>query len=293
MTSIDTPLLRGIERLIVNVQALIETAPSKALKERAQYTLKCMAALGHAVLKQRDIFGIEPWHVIDETVPLDAPGEYLLRLKDHNGNHMPPYPAIITFYENGMASDIDTVLFLCALKQFERSDETQISVNVSARSLQNAEFIKTVLQRIERAPLTHNKTLIIEIHETTPELKMSQDVLKLFRNAGVLFAMDDVGLSMGDVLRMSEFDEIADFIKLDRNSVCAHPEKPNALDHVISFVTSLLPNATIVAEGVKSAEHARELKEHHPHIKYVQGLHLPVSRDEFNKDWKAQREKVA
>lgn len=289
MSKSDAALLQKIEYLIHTVQALADKARAEQDREQARYTLKCMAALGDAVLKERDVFGIEPWHGVHDDVPLAQPGEYLLRLKDGKGEALPPYPAIMCFYEHGMTAAIDTALFLCALAQFSRSEEKQVSINVSARSLRDADFIRTVLARLNDMSFAEDEKIIIEIHETTPDLKMSKDVLRLLREAGVMFAIDDVGLSMDDVLRMAEFDEIADFVKLDRHSVCAHPENKNSLDHVISFVTSMLPDAVLVAEGVKSAEHAAQLLEHHPQIKYVQGLYLPTSRSEFSREWAAQR----
>ncbi len=283
--------LQRIEALILKVQAFYDAAETPEQKKEADYTLKCMSSLAMAVIDKKPIFGVEPWHVINEDVPLGCPGEFLLRLKDSGGEALPPYPAIITFYQNGMTADIDTILFLCALSQFENSDEGQISINVSARSLRDADFIRAVLGRIEEMDFAPDKKIIVEVHETTPELKMSKDVLALFRKCGVMFAIDDVGLGMGDVMRLAEFEDIADFIKLDRHSVCAKPEDANSLDHVISFITSMLPEATLVAEGVKSADHAAQLHEQHPQIKYVQGLYLPESRDEFAREWEEEHVK--
>ena len=47
----------------------------------------------------------------------------------------------------------------------------------------------------------------------------------------------------------------------------------------------MLPDAVLVAEGVKSAQHAQEILSFHPEIKYVQGLYLP-GREEFAREWK-------
>lgn len=282
----DTDLLKRIESLGHAVKNLSETTENGRELARFDYVLQCLSSLTDAVSHGRDIFGVEPWHPVRDDVPLSCPGEMLLRLKDKKGEALPPYPAIMTFYQNNLTADIDTVLVLCALDQFKRSAEKQVSINISARSLRNTEFVKIVLQQLETLDLAEDEKIIVEIHESTPNLQMSRKVLDLFREAGVAFAIDDVGLSMNDVLRLSEFEVIADFIKLDRKSVRSHPENSNSLDHVVSLITSILPGAVLVAEGVKDAGHAQKLHEYHPAIKYVQGMHLP-GRTEFFQEWAA------
>lgn len=284
MAGYDRALLKRIEDLMGRAQALEDAAAR-------QCTLEALAALGEAVVRRLDIFGIEPWHALTPDVPLDAPGEMLLRLKDAKDRLIPPYPVIMTFYQNGLAAEIDTVLFLAALSQFERGAERQVSINIAALALQNGDFVRTVLERIEAMKLAPERKIIIEIHESAPHLGLNKKVLGHFRKAGVLFAIDDVGLSLADVMRLAEFDGIADFVKLDRQSVRSHPDNVNSLDHVVSLIQSLLPGAVMVAEGVKSAEHARAVHNFHPGICYVQGLYLP-DRATFAAQWQALKPAV-
>lgn len=286
MKTADLDLLRRIEKLIRTVQNLCTNAPDADARHNFDYTLLALTALAGSVIEDQPIFGIEPWHALHDDVPLDAPGEMLLRLKDSRGEPLPPYPAIMTFYKNNMTAEIDTILFLCALREFKRGPERQVSINVSARSLKDGEFVKASIARLEALDLEPGRKVIIEIHESTPNLIMNQKVLELFRKTGVLFAIDDVGLSMNDVFRLAEFDGIADFIKLDRQSVNSKPQNPNSLDHVVSFIHSMLPSTVMIAEGVKSAAHALDVHRYHPDIKYVQGLYLP-GREEFAADWQA------
>jgi EAL domain-containing protein (putative c-di-GMP-specific phosphodiesterase class I) len=60
----------------------------------------------------------------------------------------------------------------------------------------------------------------------------------------------------------------------------------------MAFINATLPAATIVAEGVKTAEHAAELRRHHPTIQYVQGLYLP-DRATFAGQWAEIKAKSA
>lgn len=284
MRTANTELLRRVEKLIIGTQALREQADTPDKIQSAEYALKCLNALADAVLQNKPVFGVEPWHPVAENVPLDRPGEFLLRLNDSAGQPLPPYPAIMTFYRNNLTVPLDTVLFLCALEQYKNSDEKQISVNISAHSLRDSEFIKTVITEMEKITFPWDERIIVEIHESTAGLAMSKQALELMRKSGVAFAIDDVGLSIDHLLRLGEFEDIADYIKIDRQTVCANPEKDNSLDHVMKLIAATFPDTFIIAEGVKDVDHARQIHEHHPGIHYVQGLYLP-GRDEFKSEW--------
>lgn len=277
-------LLRRIEFLSLKNQTLYNRAEDSLQQNAAHYAAQYLDRLGAAVTQQTPVFGIEPWHPVHKDCPLSEPGEMLLRLRDGQGQPLPPYPAIMAFYNNGMTAEIDTVLVLCALQQFMAGDERQVSINVSGRSLRDAEFIRSILPAIERLNLPHERKIIFEIHESAPSEIMSRRVLELCRKLGIAFAIDDVGLSLNDIFRLSEFEQIADFVKLDRKSVRAHPENKNSLDHVLTLIHATLPFATIVAEGVQNADHAATILAHHPDIHYVQGMNLP-DRESFAAQW--------
>jgi EAL domain-containing protein (putative c-di-GMP-specific phosphodiesterase class I) len=275
-----------IQALTLKTDNLDRAADTPEQKNAARAAGLCLAALESSVAQKRAIFGIEPWHKVNKDAPLRQPGEMLLRLKDAKGEPLPPYPAIMAFYNNGMTADIDTVLVLCALQQFVQGDEHQVSINVSGRSLRDAGFIKAVLPAIEDLKLDKERSIIFEIHESAPSEIMSPRVLELCRKLGIMFAIDDVGLSLNDIFRLSQFELIADFVKLDRKSIATHPGKQNSLDHLLSLVNATLPNTYIVAEGVKSAQHAFDLLTHHKNIHYVQGMHLP-GREQFYAEFSA------
>ncbi len=267
-----------IESLIQKVMRLGEAAQHQEGQDIAIYTVECLDALLRAHQNNTPVFGVEPWHMVGHCAREGgSPGEYLLRLNDVHGYPLSPYPAIMMFYENNLEAEIDTVLFLCALFQFYQDSETQISFNISARSFFCADFITTILGALEGVGLGHNSAekIIFEIHESASNMVMSQSVLESFKCFGAAFAIDDVGLSMGDVFRLSEFESMADYVKIDRSCVCGAQGTPHALMNAVSLVQSLLPNSVIVAEGVQSPEHALEIYQKFPNIEFVQGMHLP------------------
>ncbi len=283
---IPESLYPRIEDLAIRIRNVHVRAETETEGKQAQLMHTALRSLCKAVDNHKPIFGTEPWHPVNLEKNLGTPAEFLLRLPDENGDPLPAYNVIMAYYDSGLTEPIDTLLVLCALRQFRQSAERQVSINISARSLLSADFIKTFLSHLEKLRLDNQirEGVIIEIHESAPTLVMSKHVLSLFHRFGARFAIDDVELSLGDAFRFSEFDEIASFIKIDRKLVCALPESPNSLPAALSFVRSVLPDAKIVAEGVQSIEHARELHEFYPEIDYMQGLHLP-DRVTFRERW--------
>src|SRR5688572_22341843 len=122
MKMTDPEVLSRIESLIHTAKTLEKNAENDEVLEAGRCALKALIALADAVLQDKDVFRIEPWHPVHDDVPLTMPGEMLLRLKDRQGQALAPYPAIMAFYTNGLTAEIDAILFLCALAQFARSD---------------------------------------------------------------------------------------------------------------------------------------------------------------------------
>jgi EAL domain-containing protein (putative c-di-GMP-specific phosphodiesterase class I) len=284
----DGVLLRRLESLIVQTQDLKNSPVSCNHRNDIDYALRCVGRLADAILSGQRVFGAEAWHRIDGEISSEpqfqTPAEMLLRLKSPSGDALPPYPAIMALYNHNLAPLLDTVLCLAALREFRATGHKQVSINISSQSLRDPDFIRTVLTQLERAKIMAPEKIIFEIHEGTANLTMNQIVLNMFRKSGVGFAVDDVGLSMQDVFRLSEFQGIADYIKIDRNSVCSGAQNRQTLNQVLSLVSSTLPDAKIIAEGVKDVAHAIDLQRQFPNIHFVQGLYLP-RRQEFKMQW--------
>ena len=281
-------LLRRIDDLSLKIKDFSGRAENVIQQNAALDAAVCLSALIQTVERRSPVFGIEPWHQVQEKVPMAAPGEMLLRLRDQAGVPLPPYPAIMAFYDHGMAAEIDTLLVLCALDQFTQMDEGQVSINVSGRSLRDGGFLKAVLPRVEAMALPKARKVIFEIHETALDQPMSPRVLDLCRGLGIGIAIDDLGLSMNDIIRLAEFERCADFVKLDRKFLMVGNGSEYSLEHVMALINATLPSAAIIAEGVQDAEHAYQLRKRHPLIQYVQGLHLP-GRTTFASQWRERK----
>ncbi len=280
----DKELLGQIERLITQFQPLVKEAEGSKAEESFVYGLRALVCLAGMILREDDVFGIEAWHSLSSETTLIKPVEMLLRLQTFQGKPMPPYPAIMAFYNNGFTAGIDSILFLAGLQQFQRHIKKQgkyntVSINISARSLRDPEFVRITMDRLEILQLKKrtDRKIIIEIHESTPHLTLSRQILALYKNLGVSFAIDDVGLNMDDIMRLSEFEGMTEYIKIDRHAV----NSPEKLRQTMSFITTIMPEVHIIAEGVKTPEQALKISQDFPDIHYVQGRSLPESHETF------------
>lgn len=274
--------IQKLHKRLENAHKRIESLDQK---RASTHVINYLEILGSYIEQDKNIFGQEEWHPLFKEKTDFLPSEYLLRLQSEEGENIAPYTPISTLYESGYSAEIDAIIFLTAIHVFQQSSDKQISINISARSLQSKDFSSIILQQAQAIGINTRspQSIILEVHESHAKLLEAQKI-KCFREAGIKFAIDDVGLSISDVFKLADFDGIADIIKIDRKAVLAKSESTHSLDHVMSFVRSLLSNTQIVVEGVKTVEHAMQIHKVFPDVEYAQGMGLPF-REMFAKRW--------
>lgn len=288
---LDQHLNRRLEDLLLKTRALQQSAggslpilqaartpfgrPASDLQSKGAHLHAAQMAvrLAETVMARTPVFGLEPWHALGGEG--SSPAEMLLRVKDQEGRVLSPYPAIMAFYGAGLTVALDTVLFLSALREFREHGEKQVSINISAQSLQDADFVETALGAVELAALGPEEKIILEIHESGAGSMPDRRWLRLLRRYGVGFAIDDVGVTMDDVMRLSAFERLADFIKIDRRAIENYTQGGYKLGRIMDMARTLLPEASVVAEGIRSPHEAISLRAAHPGILYAQGMYLP------------------
>lgn len=240
-----------------------------------------LEALFDMVEKDQIMFGRETWHALEDSS--HSPAEMLLRLHTENKEPLPPYPFIMRCYEANLTAELDLILFLKGLREFRTvwrdKGETQASINISARSLKNPDFVGIALNALEE----DGSNIVFEIHETSDTIA-NHKTFRDFRKKGVRFALDDVILNVSDMMRLSHFDGLTSFMKLDHKLLNDQNYKP-LLGPTLSFISSSVKNSRVVAEGVRTVEDAQILYQEYPDIKFVQGRHLPEGKV-FSKSWK-------
>lgn len=165
------------------------------------------------------------------------------------------------------------------------SDQFQISVNVSADTLESSHFIKSIKRALKTSEVLPNQ-LEIEITEGVQLKDIHQVVknLKCLQKFGIQIALDDFGVGYSCLTYLTKYP--VDTLKIDRSFVWQLPNEKNAsiiIRGLIHMAYEL--GLKVVAEGVESKEQYDFLKSHGCHT--LQGFfkHKPIPVHEFESEF--------
>jgi diguanylate cyclase (GGDEF)-like protein/PAS domain S-box-containing protein len=150
---------------------------------------------------------------------------------------------------------------LCQLSAWRKMGLTwQLSINLSARSLQQASFVAKLTKQLHNHGADLAKFLEIEVLETSALEDMDHviGVIKHCHELGVRFALDDFGTGYSSLQYLRDLP--VDIIKIDQSFVRKMLQDPNDLS-IVGGVVSLCRvfNRQVIAEGVETAEHGEVL----------------------------------
>lgn len=260
----------------------IEELNSALINKTPQLVLYC-DALMRMVENDEILFDLEPWHALENARRRSS--EMLLRLRTKEGNPLSPYEFVTACYQNGLTAELDSILLAKGVHEFHLhwagEGCERASINVSSLSLRNQDFIKTAMHILDG----YGENIILEIHESSDSIT-NPGILRMFRKLGVQFALDDVMLNFGDVMRLNDFEGLTSFMKLDHKLLTDEKYRP-LLAPTIAFILTSVKDTRIIAEGVSSVDAAKQLYEDFPEIKFVQGRDLPDQMT-FSKSWSGQ-----
>jgi diguanylate cyclase (GGDEF)-like protein len=129
-----------------------------------------------------------------------------------------------------------------------------VAVNISARQLQEADFVKTVLDILDQSGLSP-EWLKLEVTESSvirnPEVCIAK--MKALRTKGVSFSIDDFGTGYSSLSYLKRFP--IDTLKIDRSFICDAMNNEGDRE-IIKTIIDMARNLNIeaVAEGVETQE---------------------------------------
>jgi diguanylate cyclase (GGDEF)-like protein len=191
--------------------------------------------------------------------------EALLRWNHPTRGFIPPVEFIPLAEETGLILEIGRWVLEEACKQAQwwqinYDPEFSISINISARQLQEPGFVTEVHRAITVAPLDP-KTVTLEITEEvlSHDKEMMRAKLSGLRALGVHIAIDDFGTGYSSLGYLKQFP--IETIKIDKSFVDGVAQGPedSALARAILKLADTLGMDTI-AEGIESDEQAKHLK---------------------------------
>lgn len=151
----------------------------------------------------------------------------------------------------------------CAtLAQWGRQAHTQhlsLSVNVSAKQLQQADFVEQVLHCVKRSGCNPNR-LKLEITESMLLDGREAVISKMvqLKGHGIRFSLDDFGTGYSSLSYLKTLP--LDQLKIDRSFVCDLMTDPSDADIARAIVTlGHALNLEVIAEGVETLEQSERL----------------------------------
>jgi diguanylate cyclase (GGDEF)-like protein len=192
--------------------------------------------------------------------------EALLRWNRPGGEPVPPAEFVPVAEDSGLMVGLGEWVLRCACHQMkawldEGLPPLQLSVNLSAHQLREANFAEAVEEVLEETGL-EPRLLQIELTESGVIAQDAATVeqLRRLKELGVSIAIDDFGTGYSALGYLRRFP--VDVIKIDRSFVGAIPACPDDA----AFVAAVIAMArrlrlTVVAEGVETAEQLSFLRE--------------------------------
>lgn len=135
-------------------------------------------------------------------------------------------------------------------------DDFGLSVNVSARQLEDPDFAEVVRSTVDRFGLPPSR-LTLEVTETAliDDLDDSVRQLERVKETGVHVAVDDFGVGFGSLTYIHRFP--ADVLKIDRSFTCALPGSSDVVGGIMLLARTL--GMSVIAEGVETLAQADAL----------------------------------
>jgi diguanylate cyclase (GGDEF)-like protein len=233
-----------------------------AMQTAAQDRIHLEVDLGNALAAKQFFLVYQPMLDLENEQVVGV--EALLRWSHPSGETVPPDAFIPFAEESGLIVSIGRWVLEQACAQGaawrEQGHPLNISVNVSARQLERAEFVQEVRAALDASGLDP-AMLTLEITETVLMRKpdTTARLLEELKALGVRIAVDDFGTGYSSLAYLRQFP--VDSLKIDRTFITglALSSEAHALTHTLIQLGKALGLQTL-AEGVEEHSQVRALQ---------------------------------
>lgn len=186
--------------------------------------------------------------------------EMLARFKDHGSTQ----EWIIFGEDIGMAADFDIAVCERAINYLlykSQGRNTKFAVNLSGQSIQNEQFFKTLLAKLD--PHAHlSKRIIFEITESTTikELDMVNNFIGILQERGFKVCLDDFGAGSASFQYLQKLH--IDYLKIDgqyTRKLLTSQRDAVMVKNLARMCADL--GITVIAEVVEKIEQARMIRD--------------------------------
>ena len=225
--------------------------------------------------------------VVDANTKKLIGAESLARIRDTNGEFIPPSLFIPIAEKNGRINDLGEQMFEKTC-QFIKTHDIKamgldwINVNLSPIQFLRPDLNKRFTAILKKYDISPEKIHLEITEEAMIDFDLLQTQMKIMKETGFHFALDDYGRGYSNVARMKKCPFIN--IKLDMEFVWDYfKEKDKILPTLVQTIKQM--GFTVTAEGIENSEMADALKE--IGCDYLQGycFSKPLSVEEFTQKY--------
>ncbi len=181
--------------------------------------------------------------------------EALARMRDHDNRLMAPAEFLPAFGSEELLYVFQRCLEI-GIPALERWDKINIrcglSINISPHAFSDRRYLHVLSRELKNTRLPANRfTLELTEDEDLINLDVDAQVVKEFRDLGILLAQDDLGAGYSSLVRLEKFGFHE--VKIDQALIRSASEPINSLD-LIQHLTSLSHDLgiSVVVEGLES-----------------------------------------
>ena len=190
--------------------------------------------------------------------------EALIRWPDAYGQIRLPGQFLPAIEGHALAADLDLWVIDQALQQLcewhRAGIDVPVCVNISAASLQRADLVDRLRERLSRYPQVPSKLLKLEVLETSAleDMPRTTAIMRACRELGLSFSLDDFGTGYSSLAYLRRLP--ADQLKIDQGfirNMLDSPEDLTIVEGVLGLATAF--GRGVIAEGVESIAHGELL----------------------------------
>ena len=201
--------------------------------------------------------------------------EALARMKDADGNYIPPMEFIPVAERSGLVDQIDMAVFKRAAEFLQNAGKTAepdftISVNISVKHLLKNSFIDDVKGILETYDVAAEH-IEIEITESImiDSVERALGRIEEVRKLGIMVAIDDFGTGYSSLSYLNSFP--ANLLKIDKSFIDVMNQAESNKKYVASIISiGHILGLEVISEGVESEDQLETLKE--IGCDYIQGF---------------------
>ena len=223
-----------------------------------------------------DHFELHAQPILSLTTSEVSQYELLVRMKEPNGELLPPHAFLPSAERSGLIQEIDAWVTRRAIRLIDQHQrvgrELRLEVNLSGRTLGDSTLPQVIEEELRKTPIDP-ANLIFEVTETAAVLNMDEarEFALELRRMGCRFALDDFGAGFGSFYYLKYLP--VEFLKIDGDFIgdLSRSDTDQAMVKAMVDLSRGLGKATI-AEFVGNDRTVELLRDYG--VDYVQGFHI-------------------